>query len=225
MTLARISHTRSAAALAPPAFAALLAIACAGCQILGAVASTVPMNEKPRYNGLANQSVAVMVFVDRGVLLDYPDLPLDVANTIEDRLRVANTKETKGITFPVLARSIVRYQKDHPGLEAIDIRDVAPRFGVSRLIYIEINDFGTRGDLSADLFRGTINATLQVVEITNGKAEVKYTEDDVKCAFPEKAPPEGLPNVSDTDVYRGVIDSFGTQVAIRFITHPVEADD
>jgi hypothetical protein len=196
-----------------------------GCQALGAIASVAPESEKAQYAGLAGQSVAVMVYVDRGVLLDYPDLQLDLANTIQSKLQANKAPELKGTTYPLQPRSIVRYQNDHPELDALDVRDVAPRFNVSRLIYIEVNDFSTRSDIATELYRGSIKATIKVLAVANGKATIAYTESDVTETYPPKAPPQGLPNTTDTEVYQGIVDNFSLDVTERFATHPTEADD
>ena len=53
----------------------------------------------------------------------------------------------------------MRYQLDHPEVDTMPIGDIAPRLGVSRLIYIEVERFSTRADASISLFRGSIMAT------------------------------------------------------------------
>jgi hypothetical protein len=196
-----------------------------GCQALGAIASVAPESEKAQYAGLAGQSVAIMVFVDRGVLLDYPDLQLDLANTIQSKLQANKAPELKGTTYPLEPRSIVRYQKDHPELDALDVRDVAPRFNVTRVIYIEVNDFGTRSEIATELYRGSINASIKVLAVADGKATVAYNESNITETYPPKAPPQGLPNTNDTEVYQGIVDNFSLDVSERFATHPTEADD
>ena len=42
------------------------------------------------------------------------------------------------------------------------IENIAPRLGVSRLIYIEVEDFSTRAAASISLFRGSMMATVRV---------------------------------------------------------------
>jgi hypothetical protein len=204
---------------------AVMILSGTGCQALSALASTAPENDKPQYNGLTGQSVAVMVYVDRGVLLDYPDLQLDLANTIQTKLEANKAPELKGTTYPVEPRSIVRYQKDHPELDVSDVRDIAPRFNVSRLIYIEVGDFSTRSDIATELYRGTINASIKVLAVAGGKATVAYNEGNVTETYPPKAPPQGVPNSTDMEIYQGIVDNFALDVTERFATHPSAEDD
>lgn len=115
---------------------------------------------------------------------------------------------------------MVRYQEDHPEMEADAISDVAVKLGVARLVYIEVNGFQTRSDLSADLFRGSISGSVKVLEISGGKAKVAYEEDDIKSIYPPKSPEEGLPTSNDDKIYSGTVDAFTSEVATRFVPHP-----
>jgi hypothetical protein len=178
----------------------------------------------PAYNGLAGQTVGVMVWADRGVRIDFASIQVDLANAIQKRLAAAAPKEKllKGATFPVQPASIVRYQQDHPEIEGAPVANVAPKLGVSRLIYVEIENFATRSDLSTDLYRGTASATVKAIEINNGQVKDGFSENGIKIAFPPKAPREGIPNVGDYKIYAGTVDSLATQIANRFLPHEEE---
>src|SRR5207247_10330315 len=61
-------------------FVLLLSVPTGGCGILGIAANAVPEADVPaRYTGLKGHTLAVMVWADRGVQIDYPSLRLDVA--------------------------------------------------------------------------------------------------------------------------------------------------
>jgi hypothetical protein len=196
-----------------------------GCAALGVAAHAMPLPTiLPAYNGLAGQTVGVMVWADRGVRIDFSSIQVDLANAVQKRLAAAavKAKQLKGTTFPVQPASIVRYQQDHPEIEGAPVSAVAPKLGVTRLIYIELENFATRSDLSTDLYRGTASATVKAVEITGATAKDAFAESGIKIAFPPKAPREGIPNVGDYKIYAGTIDSLATQIANRFIPHEEE---
>ncbi len=206
----------------------LMTIACCGflidggCVALGFAAHAMPpATVLPTYTGLTGKSVGVMVWADRGVQIDFPTIQVDLANAIQSRLEKAppKTKQLKGTTFPVNPASIVRYQEDHPEIEGAPIASVAPRLGVDRLIYVEIETFSTRSDFSVDLFRGTASATVNVLEVTNGKARTGYNESGIEVHFPPDAPREGIPNAGDYRIYTGTIDALAKQIANRFLPH------
>jgi hypothetical protein len=203
----------------------LLMPLCSGCAVAGAVAGKVlpPPTIHPKYLGLAGQSVGVMVWTDRGVQVDYPSLALDLANSTQKKLMAeTKTEELKKSFFPVQPASIARYQMDHPTLDFKDVTEVAPKLGVNRLIYLEIEDFSTRAPGSVELFRGSMTTTLKVVEIDGDSAKVAYEENGIKATFPANVPPDGTPDGDDVRFYAGTIDAMSTQVRQRLVSYQEE---
>ncbi len=176
-----------------------------------------------RYGGLAGQKVGIMVWAPQAVKIDFSSVQLDVAKGVQSKLQQATreAREVKGITFPVRAESIVHYQQSYPQIEAMPIERVAPKLGgVDRLIYIEVNDLRTRTSSAAlNLYRGRMSGTIKVVEVIDGQGRVAYEETDIVAVYPEDAPEAGTPNLDDYRTYRGVVDAFTTQVAVRFFSH------
>lgn len=213
------------------ALAATLLTGASGCAIFGYAAQAVGEGPvKTRYpkedsksHGLQNESVAVMVWVDRSVRIDYQSLQLDIANEVQTKMLIAQKdgkKELKGATFPIEPRSIIRYQREHPEIEAEPITVVAPTFNVSRLIFIEINNFETRPNAQLELFRGQIDATIKVIEIdAAGNAKIAFQEEHAQVVVPKKSPPEGVPGSNDVKIYGALLKEFTTQVTWRFFEH------
>jgi hypothetical protein len=196
---------------------------CSGCAAIGAAAHAIPKYEPAHYNGLAGQSVGVMVWADRGIRIDWPSIQFDLASLVQDRLAKSGAQEIKGSSFPVQAGSIVRYQHDHPGIEAQPITEIAPKLGVSRLIYIELESLSTRSDISLQMYRGNALATLKVVEVApDGSAKVPYEEAGVRAFFPPKSPPDGVLNSNDIVMYKGVVAALADEIVKRLTTHEVE---
>lgn len=195
-----------------------------GCNIFGPagalVARAVPKHIAAQYKGLAGQTVAVMVWAERGVRIDYSYLQLDIASGVQRKLldaqAVDKPDELKGTTFPIHPDTVVRYQQDHPEIDQLPITDTAGKFNVSRLIYIEVNDFSTRSPTSSQLFRGSIAGNLKVIEISpDGKTKEGYTENDIRCDFPKTGPKDGTPNGTDYKFYQGTLDAFTTELVHR----------
>ncbi|HEX8324795.1 MAG TPA: hypothetical protein VF595_12880, partial [Tepidisphaeraceae bacterium] len=156
----------------------------------------------------------------------WPSLQLDAANSIVNKLLVAQAAEVndvKGVTFPYPPASFVKYQKEHPEIEALPITEVAGKLGVKRLIYVEINDLSTRADGGAALFLGRIDASMKIIEIDDkGVGTVGYGEEGIKTQFPEKAPREGVLNANDRAMYVGSVNVATTEIVKRLIQHPEE---
>ena len=97
--------------------------------------------------------------------------------------------------------------------------ELAPKLGVTRLIYIEVTDFGTRAPASIELFRGHMDATLKVVEVTGDSAAVVFADNNLSAAFPPKVPPDGTPDGNDVRFYAGTIDAMSTEVVHRLVSY------
>ncbi len=202
----------------------------AGCNALGpasaVISRAVPHYSKAQYAGLAHQTAAIMVWVDRGPRTNYPYLQLDVASGSQAKLKQIqaddNPDELKELKFPVRPEAVVSYQQDHPEIEAQSVTDVAAKFSVGRLIYIEVEDFTTRSDV--DLYLGSITGNMKVIEIKDGKAKEAYAENNITVSFPKDSPKEGMPEGSDTKIYKGTLDKFTTEISDRLYTHQVDPD-
>ncbi len=203
-------------------FTAFLAMS-SGCAIVGVAANAAPQKQAARYKGLAGQSVGLMVWADRAIIIDWPQVQLDLGNSIQTRLNAAaKSEELKGVTYPYPPASFVRYQRDNPGVESQPITTVAPRLGVSRLIYIEIEDLRTRARDAIEMYRGSMTFTIKVIEISGGVARIAYTENNVRAVFPKGVREEGLPDLRDYDMYAGTVMQAAMEIANRFSTHEVE---
>jgi hypothetical protein len=203
----------------------ILVFLATGCTLIGVAAHklTPPPTIHPEYTGLKGQTIGVMVWADPGIRIDWPNLQLDLANAIQNKLKESKKKDVEGATFPVLPASIVRYQRDHPQIEAQHVTEVAPKLGVSRLIYLELEDFATRSDMSVDLFRGQARGIVRLIEVdANGNAKIPFENNKVAAQFPQKTPTEGLPGVGDARIYAGTVDAMATEVAHLFISYQVE---
>jgi hypothetical protein len=170
----------------------------------------------------------VMVWADTGISIDWPDIQLDTAGSIQSKLEAsqkAKAKELVGTTWPVLPATIVRYQRDHPEIEAYPITDVAPKLGVTRLIYIEIQEFRTRSVDAVELFRGSMSANIKIMEIANGKATVAYEQDGLRVVYPKKSPAEGAMDGQDVEIYGGTLDAFSDALCVKLMRHQVDFGD
>jgi hypothetical protein len=202
-------------------------LAMSGCTVLGFVASrVVPAPVVPaQYSGLKDQPIAIMVWAGEGTMIDFPDVRLDVAGSLQKKLeqsREAKVKELKGVSFPTPAASVVRFQESHPELEGAPLTDVAPKLGASRVIYVEIESLQTRSDAAVELYRGSASATVKVLEVADGKAKVAYEESGIAVTFPEKITDAGTPDGNDSVFYAGTVHGLTSEIAKRFVEHPEE---
>ena len=203
----------------------MLLLGCAaGCTALGYAASIIPPPPIPaKYKDLRGHTVAVMVWVAPGCRIDWPQLPLDFANGVQQQIQSSikdKVHEVEGTTFPVSAATVVSLQEDHPEWSAESIEEIAPKLGVNRVIYVEIENFQTRSDTSVELYRGTMSGKVKVLEVNNGTAHLAFSEDGLHVVYPLHGLEEGEPNKNDYDIYRKTVNEFTTTVVNLFVPHP-----
>jgi hypothetical protein len=203
------------------------AISMAGCTALGVAASKLAtIKVTPAYHGLPGQTVGVMVITDRGLQNDFPLLQIDAARGIQSKIQnaVASAgEELKGVQFPPdkSPEAIYAFEQNYPELMVEPSTTIAPRLGLGRLIYVEVESFQTHPESVPDLFRGRISARIQVVEVNHGTAKVGY-ETTIESVFPKKSPEEGLPAIGESKTYQGTLDAFTSAVLEKFVTHDEE---
>lgn len=197
----------------------LMLALCSGCQAIGALANIAPKHTEAKYAGLAGQSAGVMVWADRAAKLEWPSIQLDLANQVQNHLYANKAAELKGTTWPQQPGSIVRYQLDHPGIEAVPVTEVAPKLGVNRLIYIEIQRFTTRSDEAYQMYRGNVTMTLRVVAVNGNQASMAYEEEGINAFYPPKSTAEGVLNQTDVGIYRGTIAAAADAIVDRLASH------
>jgi hypothetical protein len=195
-----------------------------GCALIGVAANAVPQYTKAKYTGLQNQSIGVMVWADRGVLIDWETIQIDLANSIQAKLEASKADDLKGAKFAWRPASVVRYQRDHPGIEALPITDIAAQLPFTRLIYIEVESFRTRSETALELFRGSGVLTLKIIEVdpASHAAKVGYSEENIQAVYPRKAPPDGITSGNDQRIYIGTVQGLADEVVNRLVAHEDE---
>ncbi len=208
---------------------AAFCFATSGCTPLGFLASKVlPDVQNPppaRYHGMVNQTCAIMVWADQAVRADFGTVRADIGGTLQQLIvAAAKDEHTKdylaGLKFTYPADSVVRFQDDNPQLLQLPITDLALKLGIpklTRLIYVEVEDFQTRFANSRELYRGSAKVTLNVVEITGNTAKVAFQEPHIQVFFPRNGA-EALPGsdtVNDQSMYKGTIDALANTLAAR----------
>jgi hypothetical protein len=204
-------------------FLGVIGLLIGGCGVAAVVGKAIPKSEDAQYKGLANQKVAVMVWVDRGIRIDYPNLRLDTANTIQaDLIAKTDQAELKETQFPYEGRSVVRFQNEHPEMEGRPASEYAPRMkGITRLISVEISEFGTRSETAVQLLKGAMRGNVKVIEVENGKSKIVYERADVQVQYPPKSP-EGVIDRPEGEIYAGTVHAFSLRIAQLFYGHVVE---
>ncbi len=181
----------------------LLTLTQSGCSVIQAAGAAVAGTSvvKPVYPtagsgpGFKGQSIAIMAWADESLRFEHNMLIMDLTRGVSQKLKgsqVRKAEELVGATFPRNRDpdAMYAFQMNHPELAAEPIAEIAPRFGVTRLIYIEVSNFDLHSGAVLDLYRGSLSATVTVVEVANGKGKVAFNA-TVDASYPEKRPKRG----------------------------------
>ena len=139
--------------------------------------------------------------------------------------QASGAEELKGTTFPPSAapNAIFAFQRNYPNHEWEPIATLAPKFGVTRLIHVEIDSFTKHPDNVPELYRGELSARIQVVEVTGNTGKVAY-DGVVTGIFPDDANTAGTPNLNNQATYVGTINNFTGKVMLKFIKHDEQVE-
>ena len=226
----RISRLAGTHPVAAVLLCLLLLTGAGGCALfVKALEAGGPPTEPAKYPGLAGQSVAIVVWAEEdGVRIDWPQLTYDAARMVQVKLqrtqKESKPKELVLTRFPLAPDSMTRFQEDNPEWASQAMEEIAPKLGVTRVIYIEVRGFQTRSDAAIELFHGTLTGAVSVIEVSGGKGRVAFSDDNVKVSYPKLSPEEGLPSIGDSRIYHGLLDGFTSEVAKLFVTHGNDPD-
>ena len=239
-------HSRSFSLVIFSAISLLVLCAlCTSCAVMGIFSQIAPVPEvQAAYKGLNAQTVGVMVWVDRSIRNDYPTLQMDIAKGITGQMVALSTPkndkekkkdEAKEFQFKELAYTqyrsameIIQYMENNPGLEGTASVDLAPKLGVSRVIYVQVFGFQTRPVESIDLYKGTLRARMEVLEVTgksaaDRQAKIVYVNPELVTVYPPRRP-EGIAgeDVNGKVIFDKTVEAFTSDVVQVFIPHPAE---
>jgi hypothetical protein len=209
----------------------LLVLMVGGCSMpLGGLLSdddTPKDNPPATYNGLLGQHCAIMVWATGPIRTEFNQIQLDLARVLQNKIMAEFAPEKEDKKKPaepplqfLNPGSVVRYQREHPEIEALPIAEVAPQLGAPlRLIYIEIEDFQIQSPQSLLLLKGYAKATLRVIEVDARKqAKVVLEEKDITAFYPKDAPAGVVPTdkLNERTVYEGTVIRLAERLAQRF---------
>jgi hypothetical protein len=153
-----------------------LALLMGGCNILGFFGAieaerrrTGTMEVEGVYDGLEGQTVAVVVDVSREIEMTSPRVPGAILTEM-----IARLEANAGAKSVVPAVEVQRMMYDDPGLLDRTYDEVAKRFGVDRLVIIQLDEFRLAEPGNQYVWSGVAAGNLLVVEADS------YIEDDVR---------------------------------------------
>jgi hypothetical protein len=130
----------------------------AGCNFFGGVFSDVAGQPVPaQYTGMQKKSILILVYTDSSTEFLYPQARREVSSFVgfEIRKHLPKSKLLDSST-------VIAYQNNTPGWDALPVKTIGKHFGVDRVLYIEIIQYHTHSPGARHLMRGHIEAHIAV---------------------------------------------------------------
>lgn len=168
-----------------------------------------------------NKKVLVLSIADSPALASHPSLPVDVAQQVAAKLRVKGVKT-------VDSAEVTKYLESGEMIDdRSDFVEIGKKFDVDYVVLISFDDFSTRQENSAGLYRGTARAKIYVWELTRkgdsiAKAERIYRKvHDTK--YPTHQPIESDYQRPELFLHK-FMDLLSEELARHFYDHPPGVD-
>lgn len=167
----------------------------------------------PRYEGLADKKVAILVDADLSVLYQYPQLVASVTTGVSQR--IAANVEGVQVVDPT---AILSWQYRTSQWNAMSYGDMMELMGVDRLVVVDIFEYRLHPPGNAWLWEGVAAADIGIAEADGIDPHAFVTMFQVTAAFPD-IEGVGLENASETQIQTGLLFDFIKRTAELFYLH------
>jgi hypothetical protein len=184
---------------------------------IGAIGQQIERGKKldvpAAYDGLENNTVAVVVNADYATLVEHPGVVGNITANVSARIY----QFVKDATVLPTA-TVLNWQYRTPQWRALPYGEIAKELGVKRLVYIDLYEYRLNPTGNSYLWDGVAGAHVGVIE-ADGLApdEFVYTTNIVE-KFPDK---EGVGRESARaeDIERGLLTKFVERTSWLFYRH------
>jgi len=200
----------------------LPALAASGCNYLGyllhLIAPPPPMETVPAaFDGLAGKTVAILVFTDEAVQVDYPYARWTLSRMVEAELQ----KHVKNIRVVDPSR-VIKYQDENVHWESMKKAKIGKDLGADFVLQLAIVEFSTLEPGSMTLYRGRITAEPSVYNVANPKRH-PWRGVEVRIVHPDKSPAQY--GQSDQLIRYRTEKIFAEQLVKYFYKHKVPKEE
>ena len=196
----------------------LLAVPHAGCStvhyMLDLVTPRPPARTIPaEFDGLAGQSVAIVIQAEPAVDYEYPGARLEMASLVASQLR-SNVKNVS-VSDP---RRVLRYQQDNLLWDQMERVRLARELDVDYVLLISLIEYTMRQPGSADLYRGEIIAHAGVFDAERDEREARVWNGEFAVVYPPGST-IGQAAVNDAQTRYHTVTAFAEQLARSFYSY------
>lgn len=173
---------------------------------------------KAEYDDLGGKKVAVLVMTTPGVDFEYPYAQLNLTELASIVIR----QRVKGAEF-VDPAEIDRFQREDLDWLRLPIDKIGEKFGVERIVYLDIVQYTMAEENSVNLLRGRIWAEISIYEMEAAAVNSPVYTGEVIVVYPEYAPVP-LSSGAQQQIEFRTINMFAEALAKKFYDHKIDWD-
>lgn len=200
----------------------LAALACGACgcmqgrYLIYLLTGNKEEDVKAEFVGLADKTVAVVVYCEKSVLFEYPDVQLSVSARVAGDMK-KNVEKVKVVD----PRRILKYQDENIYWDEKDKTELGKALGADFVLYITLVEFSTREPGSVNLYRGRIvsQASLYKMGVPERSSRV-WQDRDIRVIYPENDP-TGQPRENDRAIRAETERLLAEKISQKFYDHKV----
>jgi len=198
---------------------------CRGLGYLGYLLSPEPVKTvEPEFGGLANRSIAVVVYADEKVLYEYPRAPMDLSMLIAEELR----KNVKGANV-IPPEQVGKYQAQNINWDGMDKTKLGSALKAEYVLFISLVGYSTHEPGSVNLYRGHIVAEASVYQTSLPERRARVWPNsgapcNLEAVYPSKMP-AGVVADNDAEVRYKVAKLLADKLVKKFYKHEVKEEN
>jgi hypothetical protein len=171
---------------------------------------------KAEFAGLPGKNVVIVVYCDRRVQYEYPNVCLSLSSAAASQL-AGNVKDVSVVD----PRRVVKYQDGNIYWDEMDKTQLGKAFGADFVLFLSLVEYSTREPGSLNLYRGRIHAQASLYQTSLPEREARvWRGQAIRVVYPEDDP-TGLLRESDRFVRDKTEAIFADRLAKKFYDHKV----
>ena len=166
------------------------------------------------YAGLADKSLAIVVYAQPATINEYPDARKEISTFIAAQMRehLPNTR----LLSP---QDVIDWQDDTLNWYALTEKEIGRHFGVDRVLFVEVNEYGTHKVIGFSNMQGRLLAYCKVFD-TEAAAAASTTPvwtGVVDASWPPDRPLDPT-QTNEAAARQRVLDAFADRLVRYFYT-------
>lgn len=191
-----------------------------GCQIFGAagvIGQNIEREKKvevlAEYDGLRDETVAVVVITDMVVMYEHPSVVPNLVVNLSRRLQ-QNVEGVKVLD----PRVVLDWTHHTAGWQTMPYGQICEELGVDRLVWVDLFEFRLHPPGNRWQWQGAAGATIGLVELDGFDPDGFAETYDVSSTFPD-IPELGRESATESQIQLGLLTSFVQEAAWIFYDH------